>query len=289
MKLTVTEPTAPPQFVITMEKITSRKNPYIKHLRALETDGAYRREKREFVCDGQKTLAEALRFGGEVTSVLWRGAAAPGYEELPGQYCAPDELFDYASPLVRSPGPVFTVGMVIKTGRFGRFLACPNYPTCTFTKPLVIEMPGKCPKCGSRILKRTSKKGYTFYACERGAECGFMTWEVPTAELCPTCGKTMFKHSGKGKRKAFCINEACPDFLPEDKRGYHKKPAASAEGESASAAGTKPAAKKPAAKKTTAKKPAAKKPAAGKTTAKKPAAKKPAAKKTTAKKPAEKE
>lgn len=111
MKLTVTEPTAPPQFVITMEKITSRKNPYIKHLRALETDGAYRREKREFVCDGQKTLAEALRFGGEVTSVLWRGAAAPGYEELPGQYCAPDELFDYASPLVRSPGPVFTVGM----------------------------------------------------------------------------------------------------------------------------------------------------------------------------------
>jgi DNA topoisomerase-1 len=73
------------------------------------------------------------------------------------------------------------------------------------------------------------KKGYTFYACERGAECGFMTWEVPTAEVCPTCGKTMFKHSGKGKRKPFCINEACPDFLPEDKRGYHKKPAASAE------------------------------------------------------------
>jgi DNA topoisomerase-1 len=161
--------------------------------------------------------------------------------------------------------------MVIKTGRFGRFLACPNYPTCTFTKPLVIEMPGKCPKCGSRILKRTSKKGYTFYACERGAECGFMTWEVPTAEVCPTCGKTMFKHSGKGKRKSFCINEACPDFLPEDKRGYHKKPAGSSEAADKPA---KPSAKKPAAKKTAAKKPAAKKPAA-----KKPAAKKPAAKK----------
>lgn len=120
-------------------------------------------------------------------------------------------------------------------------------------------------------LKRTSKKGYTFYACERGAECGFMTWEVPTAEVCPTCGKTMFKHSGKGKRKSFCINEACPDFLPEDKRGYHKKPAGSSEAADKPA---RPSAKKPAVKKTAAKKTAAKKPAA-----KKPAAKKPAAKK----------
>ncbi|MGX8698776.1 MAG: type I DNA topoisomerase, partial [bacterium] len=57
--------------------------------------------------------------------------------------------------------------MVVKSGRFGRFLACPGYPECTFTKPIVIEMPGRCPKCGSRILKRTSRNGYTFYACER--------------------------------------------------------------------------------------------------------------------------
>ena len=51
--------------------------------------------------------------------------------------------------------------MVVKSGRFGRFLACPGFPDCTFTKPLVIEMPGKCPKCGSRILKKTSRNGYT--------------------------------------------------------------------------------------------------------------------------------
>jgi DNA topoisomerase-1 len=174
--------------------------------------------------------------------------------------------------------------MVIKTGRFGRFLACPNYPTCTFTKPLVIEMPGKCPRCGGRLLKRTSRKGYTFYACERGPECGFMSWEVPTAEVCPSCGKTLFKRSGKGKRKPFCINESCPDFLPEDKRGYHKKPAANApvnpdEGTPPDA-DDKKSEKKPAAKKTAAKKPAAKKPAAKKPAAKKPAAKKTAAKKT---------
>ncbi len=113
--------------------------------------------------------------------------------------------------------------MVVKTGRFGRFLACPGYPECGFTKPLVIEMPGKCPKCGSRILKRTSKKGYAYYACERGAECGFMTWDVPVKENCPECGKTLFKLSGRGKKTPFCINPECPNFLPEDKRGYRKK------------------------------------------------------------------
>ena len=113
--------------------------------------------------------------------------------------------------------------MVVKNGRFGRFLACPGFPECTFTKPIVIEMPGRCPKCGGKILKRTSKNGYTYYACERGQDCGFMTWYVPVKENCPSCGKTMFKPSGKGQRKPFCINESCPNFLPEEKRGYKKK------------------------------------------------------------------
>jgi DNA topoisomerase-1 len=113
--------------------------------------------------------------------------------------------------------------MVIKSGRFGRFLACPGYPECNFTKPLVIEMPGKCPKCGNRILKRSSKKGYTYYACEKGAQCGFMTWDVPVKDSCPECGQTMFKKSGRGYRKPFCINEACSNFVPEEKRGYKKK------------------------------------------------------------------
>ena len=126
--------------------------------------------------------------------------------------------------------------LVYKSGRFGRFLACPGYPDCTFTMPIVVEMPGKCPACGGRILKRTSKNGYTFYACEKGKDCsyrgvsadgkelvGFMTWDVPTKDVCPECGKTMFKRSGKGQRKPFCINPECPNFLPEDQRGYKKK------------------------------------------------------------------
>ena len=73
-------------------------------------------------------------------------------------------------------------------------------------------------------MKRKSKKGYAYYGCERGAECGFMTWDVPVAEDCPLCGQTMFKKSGKGRNKPFCVNEGCTNFLPEDKRGYYKKP-----------------------------------------------------------------
>lgn len=116
--------------------------------------------------------------------------------------------------------------MVVKVGRFGRFLACPGYPECKNTKPIVERMPGRCPKCGSGMLKRKSKKGYAYYACERGAECGFMSWDVPTEFDCPVCGQTMFKKSGRGQMKPFCINESCSNFLPEDKRGYKRKPAA---------------------------------------------------------------
>ena len=192
--------------------------------------------------------------------------------------------------------------MVVKKGRFGYFLACPGFPDCTFTKPIVVEMPGKCPKCGGRILKRTSKKGYVFYACERGTDCGFITLDVPTKDFCPACGKTMFKHSGRGPLKSFCIHEQCPNFVPEDKRTFKKKTpeekaqaaaekaakaaekAVAAEGEEETKPARKTAAKKTAAAKTTAKKTAAK------TTAKKTTAKKTtAAKKTSTKKSADTE
>ena len=188
--------------------------------------------------------------------------------------------------------------MVVKKGRFGYFLACPGFPECTFTKPIVVEMPGKCPKCGGRILKRTSKKGYVFYACERGTDCGFITWDVPTKDFCPACGKTMFKHSGRGPLKSFCINEQCPNFVPEDKRTFKKKTPeekAQAAAEKAAKAAEKAAAaegeeeKKPA-KKTASKKTATAKKTAVKTTAKKTTAKKTtAAKKTSTKKSADTE
>jgi len=154
--------------------------------------------------------------------------------------------------------------MVIKMGRFGKFLACPGFPDCKNAKPLVEHMPGRCPKCGSGMLKKKSKRGYAYYACEQGAECGFMTWDVPTAEDCPKCGQTLFKKSGRGRMKPFCINEQCEAFLPEDKRGYYKKKT-TAEGTDGEPAGEPVAAEEKAPKKPAAKKSAAKKPAAKKT------------------------
>ena len=176
--------------------------------------------------------------------------------------------------------------MVVKMGRFGRFLACPGWPECTFTKPLVVEMPGRCPKCGGRLVKRTgvskkNNKQYTYYCCEHlnskveAKRCDFMTWDVPVKDNCPICGWTMFKLSGRGFKRPFCINPDCSNFLPEDKRGgFKKKTEEAAEGGGAE---KKPAAKKTAAKKGTAKKTAS---SAKTTTAKKAAS----AKKTTAKK-----
>ena len=200
----------------------------------------------------------------------------------------PDEVSDEVCPNCGRK-------LVYKSGRFGRFLACPGFPECSFTMPIVVEMPGKCPACGGRLLKRTSRNGYTYYACEHGKECpwrgtgadgreiiGFMTWDVPTKDVCPECGQTLFRRSGRGRSKSFCINEKCPLFVPEDKRGYKKK-AADKPAEGETDASTETAGdEKPAAKKSTAKKPTAKKAAASKTAAKKPAAKKTAAKKTEA-------
>jgi DNA topoisomerase-1 len=134
-------------------------------------------------------------------------------------------------------------------------------------------MPGKCPKCGSRILKKTSRNGYTYYGCERnrtvnGPTCDFMTWDVPVAENCPVCGQTMFKKSGRGAKKPFCINELCSNFTPEELRPGYRPPKKKEEGEAAEGTGVK----KTAAKKTAARKTTAKKSAAKKTSAKKAAA-----------------
>ena len=243
----------------------------------------------------------------------WKQVLRQFYDDGFAQHLTDAEAGDYIRPeptVSDELCPVCGRNLVEREGRFGPFLACPGYPECTFTMPLVVEMPGRCPKCGGRLMKRsgtskTSGKQYTYYCCEfannkKGDRtCDFMTWDVPTKEDCPLCGQTMFKRAGRGFSKPFCINEKCANFLPEDKRGYHRKKDTAAEGgeTTAETAAEAPAeekpAKKSAAKKTTAKTTAAKKTtttAAKKTaTAKKTTTKKAATiQKTTAKKAAEK-
>lgn len=167
--------------------------------------------------------------------------------------------------------------MVIREGRFGKFLACPNFPKCRNTKPILHPIGVKCPKCGADILERKSKTGKVFYGCEKYPECDYTTWDKPLNEKCPDCGAMMVEHVERnGSKRKFCSNLECSKARPV----YASKTAAAKTTEAKTTATKKTtAAKKTTAKKTTATKTtAAKKTTATKaTTAKKTAT----AKKTT--------
>ncbi len=161
--------------------------------------------------------------------------------------------------------------MVIREGRFGKFLACPNFPKCRNTKPILHPIGVKCPKCGANILERKSKTGKVFYGCEKYPECDYTTWDKPLNEKCPDCGAMMVEHVERnGSKRKFCSNPECSKARPV----YASKTAAAKTTEAKTTATKKTtAAKKTTAKKTTATKTtAAKKTTATKaTTAKKTA------------------
>lgn len=99
--------------------------------------------------------------------------------------------------------------MVYKLGRYGRFLACPNFPECRNTKAIQVEIDAPCPKCGGKLLQKTSRKGRKFYGCERYPECDFVSWDMPVSEKCPKCGSYMtLSHTKKGDFYV-CANENC--------------------------------------------------------------------------------
>jgi len=107
--------------------------------------------------------------------------------------------------------------MVIKSGRFGKFLACPGYPECKNTKKIVQKTGGYCPKCGGEMLAKKSKKGRGFYGCASYPNCDFMTWDKPLPDKCPKCGSYLFKKAGRygGIR---CLKEGCGYERAADKK-----------------------------------------------------------------------
>ena len=98
--------------------------------------------------------------------------------------------------------------MVIKTGRYGKFIACPGYPECKNIKKLVTENGAECPKCGGRVVVKKTKKGRVFYGCSEYPKCDFVSWDEPVQEKCPRCGKTLLRKKGK-KPKLYCITPDC--------------------------------------------------------------------------------
>jgi len=99
--------------------------------------------------------------------------------------------------------------MVYKTGRFGKFLACPNFPTCRNTKAIIEKIDVSCPKCGSAIIKRKSKRGKAFFGCEKYPECDFVSWDKPTAMKCEKCGGMMVQKMGRNGSYVVCMDKDC--------------------------------------------------------------------------------
>ena len=100
--------------------------------------------------------------------------------------------------------------MVVKQGRFGKFLACPGFPECRNTKPLLVDTGVKCPKCGGSIVERKTRRGRKFYGCKNYPECDYTTWDTPLKDNCPVCGSFLLKHQYKnGRALVYCSNDDC--------------------------------------------------------------------------------
>lgn len=131
-------------------------------------------------------------------------------QDMEGKHLkVPDEPTDIVCEQCGKP-------MVIKIGPYGKFLGCSGFPECKFTKKIVTETKGLCPKCGAKMLLKKSKKGKPFYGCENYKDCNFMTWDMPLEEKCPDCGSSLFKKTGR-MGKIYCAKEGCGYERPIDK------------------------------------------------------------------------
>ena len=99
--------------------------------------------------------------------------------------------------------------MVIKTGRYGKFIACPGFPECRNIKKIVQEIDADCPKCGAKVVVKKSKRGKVFYGCSKYPDCDFVSWDEPTRERCPQCGKILYKKQTKKLSKLYCADKDC--------------------------------------------------------------------------------
>ncbi|MCX7970078.1 MAG: type I DNA topoisomerase [Negativicutes bacterium] len=105
--------------------------------------------------------------------------------------------------------------MVIRSGRFGEFLACPGWPECKNAKPLAVRVDAVCPLCGGQVLEKKGKNRKKFYSCANYPQCGFTSWGIPVADSqCPQCGSYLVRNPGRGRRKEVCGNSRCSDRMP---------------------------------------------------------------------------
>lgn len=124
-------------------------------------------------------------------------------EEEIGEVEVPDEVSDVQCELCGRM-------MVVKQGRYGKFLACPGFPECRNTKPIIKDTGVKCPKCGGKIIERRTRRGVVFYGCENYPKCDYVSWDMPLTTTCKECGSFLFRHRfKKGQTILYCSNDDC--------------------------------------------------------------------------------
>ena len=145
-------------------------------------------------------------------NIEWKQVVAQSYEPLKEAIEKAIESIEKVNMDEETDEICETCGenMVIKYGRFGKFMACKNYPECKTTKPLVNKVGVKCPKCHEGdIILRKSKKGKAFYGCSSYPECDFIAWNKPTGEVCDKCGSYMIEKVTKSETKVVCSDRDC--------------------------------------------------------------------------------
>ncbi|WP_304067054.1 type I DNA topoisomerase [Megamonas hypermegale] len=124
-------------------------------------------------------------------------------EEEIGEVEVPDEVSDVQCELCGRM-------MVVKQGRYGKFLACPGFPECRNTKPIIKDTGVTCPKCGGKIIERRTRRGVVFYGCENYPQCDYVSWDMPLTTVCKECGSFLFRHRFKnGRTILYCSNDDC--------------------------------------------------------------------------------
>ena len=163
-------------------------------------------EESDVVCDkcGAKMVYKNGRFG--------RFLACPNFPECKNTMALdkdgkPVQVEEKKQELAGFACEVCGGEMVVRSGRYGTFYACANYPKCKFTKQKVVELDVPCPKCSSKIYARHGKGNTLFYSCEKYPECDFSSWDMPLAEKCPDCGDMLYYR--KSKKCVICKNRVC--------------------------------------------------------------------------------
>ena len=181
-------------------------------------------EQTDLICEkcGARMVMRVGRFG--------KFAACPNYPN-----CKNTKSLSENDEEVKKQEPVYApfrcekcgAQMVLRTGRYGSFYACTGFPSCTFTKQKTQEADVQCPRCGGKLLTRYSRTHIPFYSCENYPECQFSSWDKPTNEACPKCGKPLFIK--KSKKQLYCRNHSCdysrsmPAEEPVEEKGTEER------------------------------------------------------------------